>query len=75
LLPTSPDEYVWAIFTDREGAHRIPLLPVVAILFALTAFVSFHWCIVRRAVPQAPALRAYSADILGSLAGIAVLVS
>jgi len=36
-VPRSPDEYVWGIFTEREGAKQLPLLPVVAALFALCA--------------------------------------
>src|SRR5687768_7441247 len=72
-IPATPDEYVWAIFQDREGAHRIPLLPVVAILFALTAFFFVPLgALLGAQFRKLPALRAYSADILGSLAGIAV---
>jgi hypothetical protein len=72
-VPATPDEYVWAIFQDREGAHRIPLLPVVAILFALAAFFFVPLgASLGAQFRKLPALRAYSADILGSLAGIAV---
>ena len=72
-VPEAPDEYVWAIFQDREGAHRIPLLPVVGILFALTAFFFVPLgSLLGAQFRKLPALRAYSADILGSLAGIAM---
>jgi hypothetical protein len=72
-VPATPDEYVWAIFQDRAGAHRIPLLPVVAALFALAAlfFVPLGASLGAQ-FRKLPALRAYSADILGSLTGIAV---
>ena len=72
-VPATPDEYVWAIFQDREGAHRIPLLPVVAMLFALAAFFFVPLgASLGAQFRKLPALRAYSADILGSLAGIAI---
>jgi spermidine synthase len=72
-VPSTPDEYVWAIFAHREGATQIPLLPVVAALFALSAlFFLPLGASLGAQFRKLPALRAYSFDILGSLAGIAV---
>lgn len=72
-VPEGPDEYVWGIFADRQGAREIALLPVVALLFALTAlfFVPLGASLGAQ-FRRLPALRAYSFDILGSLAGIAI---
>ena len=72
-VPRSPDEYVWGIFTEREGAKQLPLLPVVAALFALCAlFFLPLGASLGAQFRRLPALRAYSFDILGSLAGIIV---
>jgi spermidine synthase len=72
-VPNTPDEYVWAIFSHREGAKQIPLLPVVGALFALSAlFFLPLGAALGAQFRKLPALQAYSFDILGSLAGIAV---
>jgi spermidine synthase len=72
-VPTSPDEYVWGIFAHREGAKQIPLLPVVAILFALCAlFFLPLGASLGAQFRKLPGLQAYSFDIIGSLVGIAV---
>jgi spermidine synthase len=71
-VPSTPDEYVWAIFAHRDGAKQIPLLPVVGALFALSAlFFLPLGAALGAQFRRLPALRAYSFDILGSLAGIA----
>ena len=72
-VPDTPDEYVWGIFAHREGATQIPLLPVVGALFALCAlFFLPLGASLGAQFRKLPALRAYSVDIMGSLAGIAL---
>lgn len=72
-VPTSPDEYVWGIFADREGARQIPLSLVVAALFALCAvFMLPLGASLGARFRKLPALRAYSCDLVGSLVGIIV---
>jgi hypothetical protein len=70
-MPDTTDEHVWGIFAHREGARQIPLLYVVAALFALCAFffVPFGAALGAQ-FRKLPALRAYSWDIAGSLVGI-----
>lgn len=70
-MPTTTDEYVWGIFVHRDGAKQIPLLQVVAALFALCAlfFVPLGASLGAQ-FRKLSALRAYSLDIVGSLAGI-----
>lgn len=71
-VPSSTDEFVWGIFQDRKGARQVPLLPVVATLFTLAAlFFLPLGASLGAQFRRLPALRAYSFDILGSLAGIA----
>jgi hypothetical protein len=71
-VPRSPDEYVWGIFTERDGARQIPLLPVVMALFTLAAlFFLPLGASLGSQFRRLPALRAYTWDIVGSLAGIA----
>lgn len=72
-VPKSPDEYVWGIFANGDGATKIPLLPVVTALFLLCAlFFLPLGASLGAQFRKLPALRAYSADIVGSLVGIAV---
>jgi spermidine synthase len=72
-VPRAPDEYVWGIFTERDGARQIPLLPVVMALFTLSALLFLPLgASLGAQFRKLPALRAYSWDIIGSLAGIAL---
>lgn len=70
-VPTDRNEYLWGIFTDQEGRREIPLSTVVAVLFGLSAlfFVPLG-ALLGQQFRQLPALRAYSYDLAGSLAGI-----
>lgn len=68
-VPADPDEFLWA--AERGGGGVLPLWLVVAALFALIAgfFVPLG-ALLGEQFRRLPALRAYSFDIGGSLAGI-----
>src|ERR1041385_5228898 len=70
-VPADPNEFVWGIFREAQQAHSIPLLHVVAVLFALCAlfFIPLGALLGTR-FRTLPPLQAYAADIAGSLAGI-----
>lgn len=70
-VPSDSDEFIWGIFGNVGPTHAIPLLLVVAVLFALVAlfFVPLG-ALLAEEFRQLPPLRAYAADIAGSLAGI-----
>jgi hypothetical protein len=65
-------EYVWGLFMDAPNVRRIGTLPVVVGLFTLCAlfFVPLG-ALMGREFRRLPGLIAYSADIAGSLLGIA----
>ena len=69
-VPADPNESLWGIFTDAS-ARAIPLVVVAASLFALCSlfFVPLG-ALLGAEFRKLPALRAYSWDIGGSLAGI-----
>lgn len=70
-VPADPDEFVWGIFVAGGLARDIPLSVVTAVLFGLTAlfFVPLG-ALLGAEFRQLPGLRAYTFDIIGSLAGI-----
>jgi len=70
-VPNDPNEFLWGIFGDAAHSKSVPLLAVVAVLFALVAlfFVPLG-ALVGEQFRKLPPLRAYAADIVGSLAGI-----
>jgi spermidine synthase len=70
-VPKDPNEFLWGIFGDAGTTHSVPLIVVVAILFTLIAlfFVPLG-ALVGERFRKLPPLRAYAADIAGSLAGI-----
>jgi SAM-dependent methyltransferase len=73
-VPKDPNEYVWGVFNDANRAARtIPMLPVVVALFTLCSlfFIPLGALMGAEFRKLAP-LRAYTFDILGSLAGIAI---
>lgn len=72
-VPADPDEFVWGIFVGGGLAREIPLSVVTAVLFGLCAlfFVPLG-AQLGAEFRQLPALRAYTFDIIGSLAGILV---
>jgi hypothetical protein len=69
-VPNDKSEFIWGIF-GNAGTHSIPLIVVVAVLFSLLAlfFVPLG-ALVGEQFRRLPPLRAYAADIAGSLAGI-----
>lgn len=69
-VPNDRNEFIWGIF-GNAGTHSIPLIAVVAALFALIAlfFVPLG-ALAGEQFGKLPPLRAYAADIAGSLAGI-----
>ncbi len=69
-VPNDKNEFIWGIF-GSAGTHAIPLIVVVAALFALIAlfFVPLG-ALAGEQFGKLPPLRAYAADIAGSLAGI-----
>ncbi len=70
-VPESSSEFIWGIFGNVGPAHSVPLLVVVATLFTLTAlfFVPLG-ALAGEQFRALPPLRAYAADIAGSIAGI-----
>jgi SAM-dependent methyltransferase len=69
-VPNDPNEFVWGIFYD-QGNRDIPLIHVVAALFALSAlFFIPLGTLLGAQFRKLPPLHAYAADISGSLAGI-----
>jgi hypothetical protein len=72
-VPNDPNEFLWGIFGNATPAHSVPLLLVVAVLFALIAFFFVPLgALLGEQFRELPPLRAYAADIVGSLAGILV---
>lgn len=70
-VPADPDEFVWGIFVGGGLTREIPLSVVVAVLFTLcAAFFVPLGALLGAEFRRLPALRAYTFDILGSLAGI-----
>lgn len=71
-VPSDPNEFIWGIFSDPGFGHPIPMLDVVASMFALCAlfFVPLG-SLFGAEFRRLPALRAYTFDLTGSLAGIA----
>lgn len=70
-VPNDPNEFLWGIFGDAGRTKSVPLIAVVAVLFTLIAlfFVPLG-ALVGEQFRKLPPLRAYAADIAGSLAGI-----
>ena len=70
-VPNDPNEFLWGIFGDAGRTHSVPLIAVVAVLFTFIAlfFVPLG-SLVGEQFRKLPPLRAYAADIVGSLAGI-----
>jgi hypothetical protein len=70
-VPNDPNEFLWGIFSNTGPTRSVPLLVVVAVLFAFVAlfFVPLG-ALVGEQFRKLPPLRAYAADIAGSLAGI-----
>ena len=72
-VPEGGSEFIWGIFGNVGPAHSVPLLVVVATLFALvTLFFVPLGALAGEQFRALPPLRAYAADIAGSIAGIAV---
>jgi hypothetical protein len=70
-VPNDKREFIWGIFGNTDSGRSIPLLVVVAVLFALIAlfFVPLG-ALLGEQFAKLPPLRAYAADIVGSLLGI-----
>jgi hypothetical protein len=70
-VPNDPNEFLWGIFGNATKTRSVPLIVVVAVLFTLVAlfFVPLG-ALVGEQFRKLPPLRAYAADIAGSLAGI-----
>ena len=70
-VPDDKNEFIWGIFGSGGATRSIPLIVVVAVLFALIAlfFVPLG-ALAGEQFRKMPPLRAYAADIAGSLAGI-----
>lgn len=67
----SRTEYLWGVFLDAPNVRRIGTTPVVIGLFTLcTLFFVPLGALLGREFRRLPGLVAYSADIVGSLAGI-----
>lgn len=75
VVEPRPDsnEYIWGVFFEiAPSVRRIGVTPTVIVLFALSAAVMVPLgALMGREFGRWPALVAYSADIAGSLAGIA----
>jgi hypothetical protein len=69
-VPDDKNEFIWGIF-GNGGTKSVPLIIVVAALFSLIAlfFVPLG-ALAGEQFRKMPPLRAYAADIAGSLAGI-----
>ncbi len=69
-VPNDKNEFIWGIF-GSGGARSVPLIVVVAVLFTLIAlfFVPLG-ALAGEQFKKLPPLKAYAADIAGSLAGI-----
>ncbi|HEX7123253.1 MAG TPA: class I SAM-dependent methyltransferase, partial [Gemmatimonadaceae bacterium] len=67
------NEYLWGVFFEiAPSVRRIGITPTVILLFALCALVMVPLgALLGREFRRWPALKAYSLDIAGSLAGIA----
>lgn len=73
-VPQDPNEFVWGVFNDvGPGTRALPMLPVVVTLFTMCAvfFVPLG-ALMGAEFRKLPPLRAYTFDIVGSLAGIAL---
>ena len=70
-VPNDKNEYIWGIFGNGGATKSVPLIVVVAALFSLIAlfFVPLG-ALAGEQFRKLPPLRAYAADIAGSLAGI-----
>src|SRR5215208_7214905 len=70
-VPNDPNEFLWGIFVNAARSRSIPLLAVVVVLFTLLAlfFVPLG-ALLGEQFRKLPPLRAYAADIAGSLGGI-----
>ncbi|HXT18710.1 MAG TPA: hypothetical protein VN706_24005 [Gemmatimonadaceae bacterium] len=72
-VPNDKSEFLWGIFGNVGPTHSVPLTVVVAVLFTLVAlfFVPLG-ALIGQEFRKLPPLRAYAADVAGSLAGILV---
>lgn len=72
-----PNEHIWAIYGEMHGTWgKVGILPTVLILFTLAALVMLPLgAAMGRLFPRFRPLTAYSLDIAGSLAGIAVFAA
>lgn len=70
-VPNGRDEFIWGLFENAGTTHSVPLIVVVAALFASIAlfFVPLG-ALLGEQFKKLPPLQAYAADIMGSLAGI-----
>ena len=70
-VPNDPNEFLWGIFGNTGHMKSVPLILVVTLLFAAVAlfFVPLG-ALAGEQFRKLPPLRAYAADITGSLVGI-----
>jgi hypothetical protein len=74
--PANPNEYLWGTSPDAAVGFHIPLSVAVVGLFALSAFAFVPLgAMLGSAMAELPALRAYGADLSGSLLGVAAFAA
>src|SRR5262249_52739639 len=70
-VPNDKNEFIWGIFGDGGTTHAVPLIVVVVVLFTvITLFFVPLGALAGEQFRKMPPLRAYAADIAGSLAGM-----